>query len=87
MSGTKSGAKRAAETNRQKYGESFYADIGRVGGSHGHTGGFYADRDKARTAGTIGGIHSKRGFRLIKKDRKYLIYQKLATGSIVKFKR
>lgn len=32
MSGTKIGGLRAAETNKQKHGKDFYANIGKVGG-------------------------------------------------------
>jgi len=60
MSGSYIGGKKAAATNKKKYGESFYADIGRVGGKLGHTGGFYARRDIARSAGRKGGKISKR---------------------------
>lgn len=60
MAGTKEGGRRAALTNKAKYGEDFYAKIGAVGGKLGHTGGFYANRELARTAGAIGGRKSKR---------------------------
>ena len=33
MSGTVKGGKKAAETNRAKYGEDFYKEIGHKGGS------------------------------------------------------
>lgn len=61
MSGTKSGGKLAAETNKKKYGETFYKDIGRIGGANGRTGGFFVRRDLARTAGAKGGRISRRG--------------------------
>lgn len=61
MSGTKKGGRKAAETNKAKYGSDFYAEIGRKGGSNGHTGGFYANPELARIAGAIGGRKSKRG--------------------------
>ena len=32
MAGTKAGGQAAAQTNRRKYGETFYADIGSRGG-------------------------------------------------------
>lgn len=64
MAGTKIGGKRACETNKAKYGEDFYRKIGSKGGKLGHTGGFYANRDLARTAGTKGGKISRR----VKKD-------------------
>jgi len=43
MGGTLEGGKRAAETNKQKYGEDFYSKIGAKGGSNGHAGGFAAN--------------------------------------------
>ena len=61
MAGTKSGAKKAAATNKARYGKEFYAEIGRKGGKNGKTGGFYANRELAREAGRIGGRKSRRG--------------------------
>lgn len=61
MAGTKDGGRRAAMTNRAKYGKDFYARIGAMGGKMGHTGGFYANRELARKAGAKGGRISRRG--------------------------
>lgn len=55
MPGTKAGALKAAQSNKERYGEDFYARIGAVGGRNGHTGGFAANRELARTAGAKGG--------------------------------
>ena len=60
MAGTKEGGQAAARTNKRKYGSDFYAKIGAKGGRLGRTGGFAANRDLARTAGTIGGRKSRR---------------------------
>lgn len=60
MAGTRQGGKAAAEKNKKKYGSDFYAKIGSKGGRRGHTGGFYASRDLARYAGSIGGRVSRR---------------------------
>lgn len=60
MAGNKTGGAKAAATNKQKYGESFYADIGRKGGKLGKTGGFFVNRDLASTAGRKGGLISRR---------------------------
>lgn len=60
MAGTKLGGKRAAQTNKAKYGEGFYAKIGAMGGKKGTTGGFFANRELARTAGAKGGRKSRR---------------------------
>jgi len=63
MAGTKAGGKKAAATNKLRYGELFYSNIGALGGKLGHTGGFYANRELAREAGRKGGKISKRGKR------------------------
>jgi len=60
MPGTISGGKRAAETNKKKYGKDFYARIGAKGGKLGTTGGFAANPALARIAGAKGGRISKR---------------------------
>lgn len=60
MAGTKDGGKAAASTNKAKYGPDFYAKIGAMGGKKGRTGGFYANRELARTAGAKGGRISRR---------------------------
>lgn len=61
MAGTKAGGRKAAATNKEKYGDNFYANIGRKGGKNGHTGGFAANPELAKRAGSIGGKKSKRG--------------------------
>lgn len=61
MAGTKDGGRKAASTNKNKYGKDFYARIGAMGGKMGHTGGFYANRELARKAGARGGRISRRG--------------------------
>lgn len=63
MAGTKDGGRKAAATNKAKYGKDFYARIGQMGGKLGRTGGFYADRELAREAGRKGGRISRRGAR------------------------
>jgi len=60
ISGTISGGKRTAETNKQRHGEDFYAKIGAKGGKLGKTGGFFANRKLASEAGRKGGLISKR---------------------------
>ena len=60
MSGTKTGAAKAAITNRLKHGKDFYQRIGRKGGQNGHTGGFAANPELARIAGAKGGRISRR---------------------------
>lgn len=61
MAGTKAGGIKAAATNKAKYGEDFYRELGRKGGRNGHTGGFAANPELAKIAGAIGGRKSKRG--------------------------
>lgn len=57
MAGNIEGGRKAAATNKEKYGKDFYAEIGR----NGHTGGFAANPELARIAGRKGGRISKRG--------------------------
>ena len=66
MSGTIIGGKRAAETNKAKYGSDFYATIGRKGGKNG-TGGGFAYGDNGKKFGKRGGLLSRRP-RIIKPD-------------------
>lgn len=61
MAGNIEGGRKAADTNRSRYGADFYAKIGRKGGRKGRTGGFAADPERARIAGTKGGKKSRRG--------------------------
>ena len=70
MAGNKDGGRRAAATNKEKYGKDFYAEIGRKGGRNGHKGGFASEvvgkdgltgAQRAKIAGAIGGRKSKRG--------------------------
>lgn len=60
MAGTMDGGKKAAATNKAKYGVGFYAEIGAKGGRNGNTGGFAANRELARIAGKKGGKISRR---------------------------
>ena len=61
MAGTKAGGRKAASTNKKRYGKEFYARIGAKGGRNGTTGGFAANRELARVAGAKGGRISRRG--------------------------
>ncbi|HZP55366.1 MAG TPA: hypothetical protein VFB03_01180 [Candidatus Saccharimonadales bacterium] len=67
MAGTKDGGRKAAATNKSKYGRDFYARIGAMGGKVGRTGGFFANRELARIAGARGGRISRRPKKTSKK--------------------
>ena len=60
MAGTKLGGQKASATNKKKYGEDFYKNIGAIGGLRGTTGGFYNNPELARIAGSKGGKISRR---------------------------
>lgn len=61
MTGTRAGGLKAAATNKERWGENFYANIGRKGGLSGNTGGFAANPVLAKIAGRKGGLKSRRG--------------------------
>jgi len=86
MAGTSTGGKQAAITNKKKYGDDFYANIGKIGGSKGTTGGFHYDRNKARTAGSLGGKRGKKGYKFRFEKDGVLHYTKNDTGEAVTFK-
>lgn len=61
MSGTLEGGKKAAATNKNRYGSDWYAKIGKIGGKNGHTGGFASmTPEKIKAAGRKGGLTSSR---------------------------
>ena len=62
MSGNVTGGKKAADTNKERYGKEFYKKIGSKGGSveHRDTRPFTKNRDLARKAGAKGGRKSTR---------------------------
>lgn len=72
----------------EKYGseeemKKFFREIGALGGHNGHTGGFAANPELARKAGSKGGMISRRGFKLIDEDDKSFHYKNLKTEEIV----
>ena len=67
ISGTKEGGLKASKTNIARYGKDYYAEMGRKGGCKGHTGGFASNPDLARSAGTKGGMKSRRSGGMQKK--------------------
>jgi len=60
MPGTVTGGKKAGQTNKQKYGNDFYQNIGRLGGLKSRGGGFAANPQLAREAGRKGGLKSRK---------------------------
>jgi general stress protein YciG len=62
------GGKRSANTVKDKYGEEFFREMGRLGGQKSRGGGFAANRDKAREAGRLGGLKRKANFDAKKKE-------------------
>jgi len=70
MPGTKEGGKKAAKTNKQRYGENFYKRIGPLGGKKSRGGGFAwmkeNDPERLSKIGKKGGSKSSRsGWRKI----------------------
>lgn len=61
MPGTKIGGQRAAKSNKERYGEDFYKNIGEKGGKvRSPLKGFGGDRERASIAGRKGGKISRR---------------------------
>ena len=60
MAGTRDGGKKAAATNKMRYGLNFYEAIGKVGGMKSRGGGFTNNSQLARLAGQKGGRASRR---------------------------
>lgn len=69
MPGTFEGGKKAAATNKARFGEDFYVHIGTKGGSISTTGGFASKKigkdgltgyERARKCGSVGGKMSSR---------------------------
>ena len=80
MSGTKAGGKKAAATNKKKYGDDFYKINGAKGGRNGHTGGFASNPALAQIAGKRGGEYSRRGWEIIARTENSIIYRNKQTG-------
>lgn len=74
------GGLKAAQTNKERYGEDFYRKAGRLGGLKSRAGGFAARPELARTMGSRGGSRSKKGWKLTGNDGHRLYYINMATG-------
>ena len=61
MAGTIAGGKKAAKTNKDRYGDDWYIQIGSQGGKAKVPKGFALNLERARSAGRKGGKISKRG--------------------------
>ena len=59
MAGTQNGGRKAAATNKQRYGINFYEQIGRKGGKISRGGGVATTRQLAVQAGRKGGRASR----------------------------
>ena len=60
MSGTRSGGLKTVKTNKERYGDDFYKEIGSIGGKISRGGGFAANHDLAVSAGRKGGMASRK---------------------------
>lgn len=56
MAGTIEGGRKAAKTNKERYGADFYAGIGKKGGQLSRGGGFEGDSVRAKEMGRKGGL-------------------------------
>ena len=91
MSGTKESGRKAAETNKTRYGKDYYARIGGKGGSRTQANGarpkgFAVNRELARQAGAKAGKISKRNHTFIENKKGFNYYLANDTGRVVKYK-
>lgn len=54
MPGTQAGGRKAAETNKARYGEDYYKRVGMIGGRISQGGGFQMGSELASAAGRKG---------------------------------
>ncbi len=60
MPGTPSGGRKARDTNKTRYGDTFYKRIGAAGGKISRGGAFSISKEFASEMGRIGGKVSRR---------------------------
>jgi general stress protein YciG len=60
MSGTRDGGLKTAKTNKDKFGDDFYRNIGKIGGQSKVPKGFAVNKELAVESGKKGGTISKR---------------------------
>lgn len=58
---TREGGLKTAQTNKTRHGEDFYRKIGELGGKKSRGGGFAANPELAKIAGSKGGRASRKG--------------------------
>jgi general stress protein YciG len=61
MAQTPEGGKKAAKSNKERYGEDYYRNIGKLGGKAGTGYKFGHGKVDPHEAGRVGGTRSKRG--------------------------
>ena len=88
MAGTPAGGAKTAKTNKERYGEDFYKNIGSRGGKAPTTKpkGFAANPELAARVGRKAGKISKRNHEFIKQESGYNYYIAKDTGNVVKYK-
>lgn len=87
MSGTHAGGLKVAITNKKRYGEDYYRNIGRKGGSVSRGGGFTGKPKEAREAGAMGGRRSRKGLTFLREEGDEYVYESKKTGEIVRRKK
>lgn len=83
------GGLRCAQTNKEKYGEDYYRNMGRKGGKKGAADGvlkgFAVSTERAKRAGAIGGRISRRGYEFLGEEDGILVYRRKEDEAIVEF--
>lgn len=84
MTATIKGGKKAAKSNKERWGSDFYKRIGQIGGSAKVQKGF-AKSGKSESAGSTGGKRSKIGYKFISEDNDAMYYIRKSDGVSVTF--